>query len=75
MSRVPPGARVRLLRNLLDLELEYRLRIGEQPDEHSYRERFPEFGEGPVRLVPAGPGTPGSQGEAVPPSRGGASGR
>src|SRR5262249_30711224 len=45
LSRVPVGARVRLFRNLLHLELEYRLRTGEQPDEHSYRERFPEFGD------------------------------
>ena len=45
LSRVPAEARVRLFRNLLNLELEYRSRCGEQPDEHSYRARFPEFGE------------------------------
>ena len=37
--------------------------------------RFPEFGEGPVGFVPSGPGTPATQREAVPSSRGSASGR
>jgi tetratricopeptide (TPR) repeat protein len=44
LSAAPAGAALPLFRNLLNLDLEYRLRQGERPDERSYRERFPDLG-------------------------------
>src|SRR5262249_47558177 len=37
------AARVGLFRNLLSLDLEYRVRRGERPDDQSYRAKFPEL--------------------------------
>ncbi len=46
LAEAPEDAREPLFRNLLALELEYRLRRGEHPDAQAYREQFP--GLGPV---------------------------
>jgi eukaryotic-like serine/threonine-protein kinase len=43
LADVPVHARPQLFRDLLSLDLEYRRRLGEQPDAQSYCERFPEF--------------------------------
>src|SRR5262249_23389596 len=45
LDAAPEEARIPLLRNLLNLDLEYRLRRGERPDARQYRERFPELAE------------------------------
>ena len=46
LAEAPEDAREPLFRNLLAIELEYRLRRGEHPDAQAYREQFP--GLGPV---------------------------
>ncbi len=43
LADAPVHARPQLFRDLLSLDLEYRRRLGEQPDARSYCERFPEF--------------------------------
>ncbi len=43
LADVPVNARAQLFRDLLSLDLEYRRRLGEQPETRSYCERFPEF--------------------------------
>ena len=43
LADVPVNARAQLFRDLLSLDLEYRRRLGEQPEARSYCERFPEF--------------------------------
>ncbi len=43
LLQAPPGGLAVLLRDLLNLELEYRLRLGEQPDPQSYGQRFPQL--------------------------------
>jgi eukaryotic-like serine/threonine-protein kinase len=43
LADVSAKARAQLFRDLLSLDLEYRRRLGERPDAHSYCERFPEF--------------------------------
>ena len=43
LAEVPANVRPQLFRDLLSLDLEYRRRLGEQPDAQSYCERFPEF--------------------------------
>ena len=43
LADVPASVRAQLFRDLLSLDLEYRRRLGEQPDARSYCERFPEF--------------------------------
>jgi serine/threonine-protein kinase len=45
LSRAPAGARVPLFRNLLNLDIEYRLQRGERPNGPSYCERFPELAD------------------------------
>ena len=43
LSEAPSSGEVVLFRELLNLELEFRHRNGEQPDAHSYHQRFPEL--------------------------------
>ena len=43
LTDVPANVRAQLFRDLLNLDLEYRRRLGEQPDPRSYQERFPSF--------------------------------
>ena len=43
LSQAPKGGRASLLRDLLNLDLEYRLRRGDQPDPASYGHQFPEL--------------------------------
>jgi serine/threonine-protein kinase len=43
VSEAPPGGRASLLRDLLNVDVEYRLRRGEQPDPQWYGARFPEL--------------------------------
>ena len=43
LADVPVNTRAQLFRDLLSLDLEYRRRLGEQPEAQSYCERFPEF--------------------------------
>jgi eukaryotic-like serine/threonine-protein kinase len=43
LANVPVNARAQLFRDLLSLDLEYRRRLGEQPEARSYCEQFPEF--------------------------------
>ncbi|HWE36491.1 MAG TPA: tetratricopeptide repeat protein [Isosphaeraceae bacterium] len=45
LAGAPTTTRGRLFRELLALDLEYRLAAGERPDAASYRERFPEHGD------------------------------
>lgn len=45
LSRCPPEYRWQLLRDLLDLELDYRQRRGSQPDPTEYLDRFPSDAE------------------------------
>ena len=49
LTQVPANVRARLFRDLLSLDLEYRRRLGEQPDAVSYYKQFPEFA---VQLAP-----------------------
>jgi len=43
LSGAPSGEKAPLFRDLLNLDLEYRLRSGEKPDARSYCQRFPEL--------------------------------
>jgi tetratricopeptide (TPR) repeat protein len=45
LSQAPPGGKVRLLRDLLNVDLEFRLQRGEEPDPRSYCQRFPELAD------------------------------
>ncbi len=45
LSQVSSAARLPLFRNLLSLDLEYRRDRGEQGDQQSYQERFPELAD------------------------------
>jgi tetratricopeptide (TPR) repeat protein len=44
LAGIPDEVREPLFRNLLNLDLEYRLLQGEKPDARRYREQFPELG-------------------------------
>jgi tetratricopeptide (TPR) repeat protein/predicted Ser/Thr protein kinase len=47
LAEVPASVRAQCFRDLLSLDLEYRRRLGEQPDARMYCDRFPDF-EAPV---------------------------
>jgi serine/threonine-protein kinase len=78
LAAVPEEARNPLFRNMLNLDLEYRLRRGERPDAGWYRGRFPEladvvdsvFGsltERPETIDVRGPATDGESNAPVDP--------
>jgi len=43
LSQAPPGGKAPLFRDLLNLDVEYRLRSGDKPDARSYCRRFPDL--------------------------------
>ncbi len=45
VAELPEADRTELFRELLSVELDYRHRAGENPDEEEYRGRFPDYGE------------------------------
>jgi hypothetical protein len=45
LSDAPPGGQALLFRDLLNLDLEFRVECGEKPHAEAYLERFPEFAE------------------------------
>jgi serine/threonine-protein kinase len=45
LSQAPPGAEASLFHDLLNLDLEFRIQNGEQPDARSYHQQFPELAE------------------------------
>ena len=45
LVEAPPGRKASLFRDLLNLELEYRLQNGELPDARTYDQRFPDFAD------------------------------
>ena len=45
LVEAPPGRKTSLFRDLLNLELEYRLQNGELPDARTYDQQFPDFAD------------------------------
>jgi serine/threonine protein kinase len=54
LAEAPPAVRQALLRELLEVEMEYRRRRGERPTLEEYRQRFPDYFDGVLAAESSG---------------------